>query len=119
MATTHCDLPPDIWADLLEDQGQDTAALRACLSYSLTQFSKGNMYYRGMPIDQGAGVAFGYSHVVLWEVMEGKSPAGGIDGLAGYTDYVGVFNGELTVNEIARGYGSSNGYYPPPEFARR
>jgi len=51
------DLPPEVWADMLEDNGQDTSLLRSVLSYDIAQQGKLESLYRAGQFN-GSGSAF-------------------------------------------------------------
>ena len=49
------ELPPDVWADTLEEQGQDTAALRAWIAAGL-------VVCNGYGYGDGYGYGYGYGY---------------------------------------------------------
>lgn len=73
------DLPPDIWADLLEEDGQDTSLLRSILSYDIAQQGKEeSLYSAGFSNGMGCGTTEdSWSHGWGYEWSIGNHPQTG------------------------------------------
>ena len=101
------DLPPNIWADQLEDAGIDTALLRACLSYAMIPCSDGSLNWRN-GYDSDFLFTMGYDHLAI-SPTTGLAIGEGDASQAGYGVYSWAFGTEKFGDAL--GYGSVHGYH--------